>query len=190
MSTAVNEGEAFDPSKLEYGFAQADDAEDMLRIHQAAFVAGYKETNPGTTEENLIEFVKGDFAKRNRIHWQEAIKASEGNNFQLPVARYAGVTVHFAFGERTNAFYEVRALYGHPFRGRGIGGHLLGMLLEHQGEKVARLDVAQNAPAIEFYKAHGFYITDTPRPMPEQPKACGIMLHQVEMRRDPQQLTI
>jgi GNAT superfamily N-acetyltransferase len=189
IRTVYGNTEAFHPNEVEYRPAQAGDALGLSIVNQVGFVAGYEGTNPGTTEENLRRFVNGDFAQRNLDFWEAAIQASLRGQCQLPVACYDSVIIAGGSATRTREFYEIDALYC-ATPGEGIGGHLLGMLLEHQGEMTARLDVTKNARAIGFYKAHGFYITDTRRPMPEQPKVDGIMLHQMEMRRNPQQLTI
>jgi len=166
--------------------AQPSDAPAMVAVHQEAYVWGYEnneEPEFGATNEALQAFVEGEFAERKLHYWGASALRGTG----VYVARLCpnGSDGHgriVGIGEVTDA--EVTGLYVLPkYHRRGIGGALLQATLADLPQSTIRLAVTRWAYAATFYGKRGFEPTGRPVPTPEPPKAYGITLEQMEMRR-------
>ena len=196
------------PPGYEIMIARPGDEAGMTEVHAQAFVAGYQsDANPehGRSAEKLHAFAYDKepgvgFYDRNWKIWEGLTNGNQpdDNLDQLVLVaheRATGTIVGLGAGIKRlvcqpepadpleQAQHIISALYVHPdHQGQGLGSALLNPLAAHLGGRDIALRVTRRAPAIGFYKRHGFIIMPWRLKTPELPwQRNGILLEQVGM---------
>ncbi|WP_329084741.1 MULTISPECIES: GNAT family N-acetyltransferase [unclassified Streptosporangium] len=154
-----------------------DDAAGILRVHLAAFQDTYSKV-PGVDGKALARFVRDDLAPRKKLEWE-----TKAHGKGLFVARSDQQVVGFCEVTRDKAGATLSGLYILPnSQSRGLGRQLMERALNDLPRPVTvTLHVAQDTPAVGFYKKSGFEATEvipTPKPL----RDAGITLPLIGMK--------
>jgi GNAT superfamily N-acetyltransferase len=151
---------------IEYGPAVAADAEAIQALRGNNWME-YARTPQEWLwmESEVIQYCGDEGIQRERQRIELAGLTSE-SIFYFRVAKLGGTLVGYVAGlfeaGREPNMQEVTALHvAYDRRGEGIGGHLLKAFLRDGDHPMSTmLEVVAHAPAVGFYRVHGFRVSD------------------------------
>lgn len=168
--------------------AVPEDAETICDIRDRAWIGAYPNAELGITADDVELMAKGHdgvFVPRRVAYLKKQLAKDNGAGLTTFIAKVAGKTVGY-IEPRTDGenLQWVSAIYVLPgYQGRGIGGKLLGHVLDLFGrdQDIFLEVVSYNQNAIGFYKKFGFEMTDAVVPEEEGRPDYLKSLPQVEM---------
>jgi len=168
-------------------YAKPNDAEAMIRLKRAAWMAAYPSEEHGVSVEDIEKkFTEEDILEGTK-NWKEGIAGEpHGGQRQTFVAHLNGEVVGFSSAGFEDDQWRVAQLYVDPnFQRRGIGSQLLQRALDWLGpEKDIYLHVVEWNEAINLYERFGFIKTGKGFPA-EIGKNDEKLLPEIEMLRKP-----